>query len=156
MTTLLFPLPLLQKQIPIVLGGYDVVAYSFMDISNSTCGAPVLGIPNYSYNLESADENGDIRVYAFHFGSQDNLDLFAADPWKWAPAYGGFCSWGACCETEELGWPWSANLLGPPAGPDVDKCGYRVFNDTMYISVSSAKMDEFMDAAALNIHAGEE
>lgn len=58
--------------------GYDVVAY-FTD------GKPVPGNDRFS------TEYGGVK---WQFASREHRDLFAADPQKYAPQYGGFCSWG--------------------------------------------------------------
>lgn len=59
--------------------GYDVVSY-FTD------GRPVMGSSQHEY------------VYGgvtWHFASENHRAMFAANPEKYAPQYGGFCSWGA-------------------------------------------------------------
>jgi len=58
--------------------GYDVVSY-FTD------GKPVKGSERYTHNYGGV---------TWHFSSQEHRDAFAADPAKYAPQYGGFCSWG--------------------------------------------------------------
>jgi YHS domain-containing protein len=58
--------------------GYDVVAY-FTD------NKPVKGSDRYS---------ADFGGVTWHFASRENRDRFAADPARYAPQYGGFCSWG--------------------------------------------------------------
>jgi len=58
--------------------GYDVVAY-FTDHK------PVLG---------SADHEYVYGGVTWRFASEDHRNMFAADPEKYAPQYGGFCSWG--------------------------------------------------------------
>ena len=58
--------------------GYDVVAY-FTD------GAPLVG---------SADHEAVHGGVTWRFASAEHRDLFNADPAKYAPQYGGFCSWG--------------------------------------------------------------
>ncbi|MEO0729867.1 MAG: YHS domain-containing (seleno)protein [Pseudomonadota bacterium] len=60
-------------------GGVDVVAYH-------TVGKPTNG---------SAKFSAEYQGVTWHFASQKNRDLFAADPAKYAPAYGGWCSAGA-------------------------------------------------------------
>lgn len=62
----------------VILGGYDAVAY-FTD------RVPVEGKSRYSHSW-----NGAI----YRFASTENLESFKADPEKYAPAYGGFCSYG--------------------------------------------------------------
>lgn len=58
--------------------GYDVVAY-FTD------GKPVQGSDRYT---------ADFGGVTWHFASREHRDQFAADPARYAPQYGGFCSWG--------------------------------------------------------------
>ena len=62
-----------------VVGGYDVVAYH-------TAGKPTKG---------SADHAAKYQGATWHFASAENMKLFQADPAKYAPAYGGWCSAGA-------------------------------------------------------------
>lgn len=59
--------------------GYDVVAY-FMD------GKPVEGSDRHEHAYGGV---------TWRFASQEHRDTFAANPEKYAPQYGGFCSWGA-------------------------------------------------------------
>ncbi len=61
------------------VGGYDVVAYH-------TVGAPTKGAAEFS---------ADYQGTTWQFASAENRDLFTADPAKYAPAYGGWCSAGA-------------------------------------------------------------
>jgi YHS domain-containing protein len=58
--------------------GYDVVAY-FTD------GQPTPGSDRYTY------EYGGVK---WQFASREHREMFVADPQKYAPQYGGFCSWG--------------------------------------------------------------
>ena len=60
------------------LKGYDAVAYH-------TVGRPVEGSPRISYRWRGAN---------WHFASVEHRDLFAADPERYAPAYGGYCAYG--------------------------------------------------------------
>lgn len=62
----------------IILAGHDAVAYF-------TEGKPVLGKANYT-----AVHNDAI----YRFSSAENRDLFAQNPEKYAPMYGGFCAYG--------------------------------------------------------------
>ena len=59
------------------VGGYDTVSYH-------TGGTPVRGSREFS-----TDWNGA----SWRFASQENLDLFLADPDRYAPQYGGYCAW---------------------------------------------------------------
>lgn len=62
-----------------VVGGYDVVAYH-------TVGAPTPGSKQFTAEYQGA---------VWQFASAANRDLFVANPAKYAPAYGGWCSAGA-------------------------------------------------------------
>ena len=57
--------------------GYDTVAYF-------TAGEPVKGSPEFQYTWRGAK---------WLFSSTENLDLFKADPEKYAPQYGGYCAY---------------------------------------------------------------
>ncbi len=62
-----------------VIGGYDVVAYH-------TMGKPTEGSSDYSAEYQGA---------TWHFASAENMEMFTAEPSKFVPAYGGWCSAGA-------------------------------------------------------------
>ena len=62
----------------LALRGYDPVAYF-------TEGKPVEGLKEFKHEHAGAN---------WRFASARNRDLFAADPEKYAPQYGGFCAWG--------------------------------------------------------------
>lgn len=59
------------------IGGYDAVAYF-------TEGRPVEGLDRFSLEYKGAE---------WKFASQENLDLFQANPEAYAPQYGGYCAW---------------------------------------------------------------
>ncbi|ABG33211.1 YHS domain-containing protein [Roseobacter denitrificans] len=63
----------------IAINGYDAVAYH-------TAGKPVKGDANFKY------EHMDV---VWKFSSAENMAAFQADPAKFAPAYGGWCTVGA-------------------------------------------------------------
>jgi YHS domain-containing protein len=83
-----------------------VVQYHFIPAYRDG-GVAVPGKPEFAYNF-----NG----YQFWFSTQDNRERFIQDPWKYAPAWGGFCSWGVALERSPQ-WPWQIDFLGPPASP---------------------------------------
>lgn len=59
------------------VSGYDTVAYF-------TKGEPVRGSDDYTYKYKGA---------TWKFVSREHLDLFIADPEKYAPQYGGYCAY---------------------------------------------------------------
>lgn len=71
------------------VGGYDTVAYH-------TVGKPVKGTNEFKTKYKGAN---------WFFSSQENLDLFKADPMKYAPQYGGYCAWAAAHDTLAKGDP---------------------------------------------------
>lgn len=58
--------------------GYDVMAY-FLD------GRPEMGSDRYTVQYGGV---------TWQFANRAHRDAFAADPARYAPQYGGFCSWG--------------------------------------------------------------
>ena len=66
----------LAGDIRVVLQGHDPVAY-FTD------GKPVKGDPRFAYDFDEA---------RYHFASAQHRDMFAADPEKYAPQFGGYCT----------------------------------------------------------------
>lgn len=62
----------------VAIAGYDAVAYH-------TMGKAVKGSPKFTTYWMHA---------AWHFANAGHRDLFAADPEKYAPAYGGYCAYG--------------------------------------------------------------
>ncbi len=70
-------------------GGYDVVSYF-------TEAAPVEGSEKFKTEYMDAD---------WYFASQENLDLFLANPEKYAPQYGGYCAYAAALGSTAKGDP---------------------------------------------------
>lgn len=62
----------------LALRGYDPVAYF-------TEGRPVEGLKEFAHEYADAK---------WWFLNSANRDLFAANPEKYAPQYGGYCAWG--------------------------------------------------------------
>jgi hypothetical protein len=60
------------------IGGYDAVSY-FRD------GGPRKGVAEFSHRWRDA---------TWHFVTAEHRDLFAQDPLRYAPAYGGWCAYG--------------------------------------------------------------
>lgn len=76
----------------VVLKGYDPVAY-FTD------GKPTKGEPKYAYDWDGA---------RYQFASAEHREMFAKDPEKYAPQFGGYCtgsmSRGVSNEGDPEGW----------------------------------------------------
>ena len=63
----------------VILAGYDTVAYH-------TEGKAVPGSTKFTAVYNDA---------IYQFSSANNRDMFKGDPEKYAPAYGGYCAYGA-------------------------------------------------------------
>lgn len=88
----------------VAIKGHDPVAYF-------TQGAAVAGDPS----LTAAHDGATYR-----FASADNLAAFQADPARYAPAYGGFCAYGAA---------YGSKI-------DVDPEAFAIVDDRLYLNVS--------------------
>ncbi|SNX28052.1 YHS domain-containing protein [Polynucleobacter meluiroseus] len=73
---------LFERQTGTAIRGYDPVAYF---VSNK----PVKGKEDFSFDWNGAK---------WLFSSQDNLNLFKANPEKYAPQYGGYCAYGVAVD----------------------------------------------------------
>ena len=53
-----------------------------------------MGSADFSYNLTTIDSSSGSAVeydtFEFYFKDSANRDAFAAEPWNYAPKYGGF------------------------------------------------------------------
>ena len=71
------------------VGGYDAVTY-FQEVG------PIEGSKDFSIKHKEA---------TWYFISQENLDLFTADPEKYSPQYGGYCAYAAAIDQTAQGDP---------------------------------------------------
>ena len=90
----------------LAIDGYDTVAY-FTEMK------PVMGSPEFRSDFEGS---------TFQFASAAHRDTFAADPAKYAPQYGGFCSYGVA--------------KGNKAA--IDPAAFTVVGDKLYLNYSEA------------------
>ncbi len=86
------------------IDGYDPVAYH-------VDGRPVEGSSDIT--LEWMDAN-------WRFASAENRDLFAGDPQKYAPAYGGYCAYG----------------VSQGVKVDFDPEAWRIVDGTLYLNIT--------------------
>ncbi len=96
----------------VAIEGTDPVAY-FTD------GKPVKGSDEITHDWNGA---------TWHFASAENRDLFAADPEKYAPQYGGYCAW--------------AVSQGYTA--DIDPNAWRIEDGKLYLNYSSGIQERWM------------
>lgn len=90
----------------LALGGYDAVSYQDSD-------GPKMGNPEYAY-----DWNG----VKWLFVSKSNQEIFAQQPEKYAPQYGGYCAFAV-----------SKNSLAP-GDPNV----WTIVDGKLYLNLSKA------------------
>lgn len=92
--------------------GYDAVSY-FTD------GKAVVGSEEHTF---------DFGGVSWRFASAEHRDLFARNPAKYAPQYGGFCAWGVA----------QGKLF------DVDPVsGWTVHDGKLYLNFNAALNDTF-------------
>lgn len=99
--------------------GYDPVAY-FEE------GKPVEGDSDHSYEWMDA---------TWYFASAENRDLFAADPEKYAPQYGGYCAWA-------VSQGYTAKI---------DPAAWAVVDDKLYLNYSLDVQKQWQDDVPGNI-----
>jgi len=88
----------------VAIRGYDPVAY-FHE------GKPVKGDPAHTVAYEGA---------TWQFASAENRELFAADPGKYAPAYGGYCAYG----------------MAKGGKVPIDPAAWKIVDGTLYLNVN--------------------
>ena len=71
-----------------VLEGYDMVSYWSLEAGDEG----VRGSPENAFNMTTSDlTTGEtLGPFEFWFASPSHRDAFAADPWAYAPKWGGF------------------------------------------------------------------
>lgn len=95
----------------IALSGYDTVAF-FTD------SKPVHGTPDHTFEYQGA---------TYLFANEEHRKLFAANPGRYAPQYGGFCAYGA-----------AVGALFP-----VDVSTWQVRNGKLYLNLNPDILQAF-------------
>lgn len=103
----------------LAIRGYDPVAYF-------TVGKPTLGSPQFTAQHDGA---------TYRFASAANRDVFAREPAKYAPAFGGFCAMGAVFEKKLDGDP---NL-------------WRIVDGKLYLNVGEPALKRWLEDVPGNI-----
>lgn len=91
--------------------GYDVVSYQ-------TEKRPVRGNGHFTATHDGA---------TYIFSSKENMETFNANPSRYAPAYGGYCAYGASVGKKFIG------------DPEV----WRVVNKRLYLNLDANIQDEW-------------
>lgn len=90
----------------VAIKGYDPVAYF-------TQSSPVKGKSDFEYEWKGAN---------WRFSSAENLDLFKADPEKYAPQYGGYCAYAVAKNTTA----------------SIDPTQFTIFDDKLYLNFNKS------------------
>lgn len=104
----------------------DVAILGYDPVSYFTEGRPVKGSPDFEHVWQNA---------RWQFSKSEHRDLFAADPDRYAPRYGGFCS-GAMAR----GW------IAP-----IDPEAWVIVEDRLYLNYSKQGRDDFAKQPAPKI-----
>jgi YHS domain-containing protein len=92
--------------------GYDPVAYF-------TVGKPVKGRDDLAFEYLGAK---------WKFSSQAHLDLFKANPQKYAPQYGGYCAYGVSQD----------NLVS------IEPDKFRIIDDKLYLNYDASVQETWL------------
>ena len=108
----------------VAIRGYDPVAY-FTDEK------AVKGSRDFSHDWQGA---------TWRFASAENRDLFAAEPTKYAPQYGGYCAWAV-----------SRNYTAP-----TDPDAFTLVNGKLYLNYNAKVMEQWLEDRDGNIDSADE
>ena len=129
-----------------VMGGLDFVQY-FTDFKLS----------DGTYNESMYGSRGDDDIYSmyksfkFLFLSEGNKAIFDEEPSKYAPQYGGFCSWGISGEFCPQ-YPWSSSCLGPSGNWEY----WTIYDEKLYFFLKDTPKQKFLANPMSYSEAGEE
>ena len=96
------------------------------EIFKNVQGVAIKGYDSVAYHLDrkarmgSAAHSHDWKGATWHFVSAENRDMFAADPERYAPQYGGYCAWAI------------ARGRTAPINPTI----FRIFDDKLYLNLN--------------------
>ncbi|HYT66855.1 MAG TPA: YHS domain-containing (seleno)protein [Vicinamibacterales bacterium] len=107
----------------VAVKGYDVVAYA-------VAGAPIKGTAQFSFRWNDA---------TWLFSSAENRDRFAKDSVRYAPQFGGYCSW--------------AVSRGYTA--DIDPEAWRIVDGRLYLNYSKSVQRRWEQDVPGNIAKGQ-
>jgi hypothetical protein len=96
----------------VAIMGYDPVAY-FTD------NRAVKGSETYSY---------DWLGTSWHFASREHQEMFASEPVKYAPQYGGYCA---------------GEVVGGSVTVDIDPTAFKIIDGKLYLIYDKPHADDF-------------
>lgn len=110
-------------------------------VNTTTDNVAILGYDPVAYFTDSQPRQGDPQFEhvwqdaSWRFASAEHRDLFAADPSRYAPRYGGFCA-GAMAQ----GWR-----------APIDPKAWVIIDDRLYLAYDKPSIDAFATAPDPNI-----
>lgn len=107
----------------VAVKGYDVVAYA-------VAGGPVKGAAQFAFRWNDA---------VWRFSSAENRDRFTKEPVRYAPQFGGYCSW--------------AVSRGYTA--DIDPTAWRIVDGRLYLNYSKSVQRRWEQDVPGNIAKGQ-
>jgi hypothetical protein len=118
----------------IFLDGYDVIEMWGMEEGDHD----IQGFPTFEYVLDN--QYGTYRLW---FSSRQNLDLFAINPDRYLPEFGGFCTFaigveGVLTSTEVLTDPEPESGITPPTCVNGGKGNRIVLDGKLYLTACGA------------------
>lgn len=129
LTAILFGVPLLAASDPVytrfgvAIRGYDPVAYF-------TQGEPVKGSKDFSTEWNGAQ---------WRFANAEHLEMFLAEPERYAPQYGGYCAWAV------------ANNYTASTQPEA----WTIFADKLYLNYSLSVRSQWEQDIPGNVAKGD-
>ncbi len=115
------------------ISGYDLVAYF-------TEGKPVKG---NGYNVV------DFRGVTYAFASEENKEMFEANPEKYVPAYGGWCAYGVAVGKKFVADPEVWKIVKGKLYLNLDRNIQAKWNEDIpgHITTADANWTEILDKA---------
>jgi YHS domain-containing protein len=107
----------------VAIKGYDTVAY-FTD------GKPVKGRSEFAYTWNDVE---------WHFANAAHRDLFAGNPERYAPQFGGFCAMGLSMDKQAV----------------ADPTAWTIVDGKLYLKFSESARDRWRKDKAANIEKAE-
>jgi YHS domain-containing protein len=113
--------------------------------ASSFTGTAIEGVDPVAYFIEGKPVEGksefahDWMDATWYFASAENRDLFAADPEKYAPQYGGYCAWAV------------ANGYTAKIDPEA----WKIVDDKLYLNYSKDVQAQWAQDVPGNITKGD-
>ena len=113
-------IPLAHASKPLVFSNSDGAIRGYDPVAYFTAGEPTKGSDQYMLEWEGS---------TFKFASAENMELFKAEPSKYAPQYGGYCAY--------------AVSKGYTASIDPD--AWNIVDGKLYLNYSSGVREQWLE-----------